>query len=281
MKIIVHGATGAQGAPVLAALHAQGLSPIAAVRDPSAYTGVGTATAVDLSSVDSLATAYTGADAIFAHLPVGPEEVQQRHAEVIVEAVDRARPLRVVISTSGYPFGIPGEKSPIDTLVDGLRATGVSLAIVAPKLFLENLMLPMVSAAVESESVLRYPIREDYAISWISHLDMADIVTRLIQSSDATGVIEAGAFPGLLGTDLAAGFSAHLGKEVVFESQTTDAFGAELIPLFGEAGATPVVDSYRWRATQPDEVIDNENSAQSRLAMRPRSVAEWLKDMSV
>ncbi|MEV4777184.1 SDR family oxidoreductase [Microbacterium sp. LWH12-1.2] len=281
MKIIIHGATGAQGAPVLNALHAQGLSPIAAVRDPSNYAGAGQATAVDMSSVESLVTAYAGADAIFVHLPVGPAEVQQQHAEVIVEAVGRALPARVVVSTSGYPFGAPGGPSAMDTLVDGLRATGVSLAIVAPKLFLENLLLPMVSAGVASEGVLRYPIREDYAISWSSHLDIADVVTRLIQSDDVTGVIEVGAFPGLLGKDLAAGFSTHRGKDVAFEAQTPDAFGAEIIPLFGEAGATPVVDSYRWRATQPDEVINNEASAQSRLALHPRSVADWLNDISV
>ncbi|WP_341976008.1 NAD(P)H-binding protein [Microbacterium sp. LWO13-1.2] len=280
MKIIIHGATGAQGAPVLAALHAQGLSPIAAVRDPSKYAGTGQAIAVDLSSVESLVTAYSGADAVFVHLPVGPGDIQQRHAEVIVAAVARSLPARVVVSTSGYPFGAPGSASPMDTLVEGLRTAGVSLAVVAPKLFLENLLLPTVSAGVESEGVLRYPIREDYAISWSSHLDIADVVTRLIQSRDVTGVVEVGALPGLLGKDLAAGFSAHRGKGVVFEAQTPDEFAAVIAPLFGEAGAAPVVDSYRWRATQPDEVISNESSSQSRLEMEPRSVADWLKDIA-
>jgi uncharacterized protein YbjT (DUF2867 family) len=280
MKIIVHGATGAQGAPVVAALHSQGLSPIAAVRDPSTYAGPAQATAVDLSSVESVVTAYTGADAIFVHLPVGTAASQQRHAEVIVEAVGRALPSRVVVSTSGYPFDTSDGTYPMDTLVNGLRSTGVSLAVVAPKLYLENLLLPLVTAGVEADGVLRYPIREDYAISWSSHLDIADVVAQLIQSTDVTGLVEVGALPGLLGRDLASGFSAHLGKEVAFESQSPDDFSAEITPLFGEAAATPVVDSYRWRATQPHELISEENSAQSGLGLQPRSVANWLKDVS-
>ncbi|WP_291037152.1 NAD(P)H-binding protein [Herbiconiux sp.] len=277
MTLIIHGATGAQGAPVVAALLAQGLSPIAAVRDPDTYAGGGSPVAVDLSSADSLAAAYTGAEAVFVHLPIGSPEVQQQHAEVIVDAVRRARPSRVVVSTSGYAFGVPGaEGSPMDTLVDGLRSTGVSLAIVSPKLYLENLLLPVVTAGVEAEGVLRYPIRDDYAISWSSHLDVADVVARLIQHTDVTGVVGVGALPGLLGSDLAAGFSAHLGKEIAFRSQTPDEFGAAIIPMFGEAGAAPVVDSYRWRAGQPHEVIEEPTSAQQRLGLEPRTVSAWL-----
>ncbi|PPF64160.1 hydroxylase [Clavibacter michiganensis] len=281
MTTIIHGATGAQGAPVVAALLAQGQSPIAAVRTPASYSGPAEAIAVNLSSVDSLAEAYTGADAIFAHLPIGPMELQRQHAETIVEAVRRARPARVVVSTSGYPFGAPaGEETPIDTLVNGLRSTGASVAIVAPKLYLENLLLPIVTAGIEAEGILRYPIRDDYRVSWSSHLDVADVVARLIADPEVTGVIEVGALPGLLGNDLAAGFSEHSGKTVTFEAQSPDDFLRAIIPLFGEASATPVVDSYRWRATQPDELISSETSAQSLLNLQPRSVAAWLKDIS-
>ncbi|MFB2585880.1 SDR family oxidoreductase [Herbiconiux liukaitaii] len=282
MSLIIHGATGAQGAPVVAALLAQGLSPRAAVRDASAYAGPTAPIAVDLSSVDSLVAAYTGADAVFVHLPIGSAEAQQRHAEVIVEAVRRAQPSRVIASTSGYPFGVPGaEGSPVDTLVNGLRSTGVSLAIVSPKLYLENLLLPVVTSGVDAEGILRYPIRDDYAISWSSHLDVADVVVRLIQDVGVTGVVGVGALPGLLGSDLAAGFAAHFGADIAFESQTPDDFGAAIIPLFGEAGAAPVVDSYRWRATQPNEVIEESTSAQTQLGLAPRTVAAWLEDVSV
>lgn len=281
MTIIVHGATGAQGAPVVAALLAHDQSPTAAVRDASQYAGPAGAVSVDFASVESLVQAYTGADAVFVHLPIGSPDQQIEHARVIVEAVRRARPTRVVVSTSGYPVDAPdGAETPLGSLLSGLRGTGVSLAVVAPKLYLENLLLPPVTAGVHGEGMLRYPLLADYAVSWSSHLDVADVASKLLLDHSITGVVGVGALPGLLGQDLAAGFSSHLGTDVVFEAQTPDAFGASIIPLFGEAGATPVVDSYRWRATQPSELIDQDTSAQARLGVTPRTVAEWLKAVS-
>jgi uncharacterized protein YbjT (DUF2867 family) len=281
MTILIHGATGAQGAPVLGAVALSDEAVQAAVRDASAYIGPGVAVAVEYTSVDSLEKAYEGADAIFVHLPVGPAEMQLAHATAVVEAIRRARPARVVMSTSGFSIDVPGnEGSPMDALARGIRETGVSLAIVAPRLFLENLLLPTVLGPAR-EGVLAYPIRDDYAVSWSSHLDVADVAARLLRDTSVTGVVGVGALPGLLGTDLAAGFAEHLGRDVRFEAQTPDEFGVGIVPLFGEAGAAPVVDSYRWRGAQPSELIEDFNSAQTRLGMTPRTVTEWLRDLGV
>jgi len=280
MTYLIHGATGAQGSPVVAALIASGASVTAAVRDPSTYRGGGTAVAVDFSSVESLATAYEGVDGVFVHLPIGTGEQQLAHARTIVAAVDRARPVRVVVSTSGYPTEDDGSgENPVAALITGLTATGVSLAIVAPRLFLENLLLPPVTAAVEQDGVLRYPLREEYAVSWSSHLDVADVAARLLTDASIVGVVGVGALPGLLGADLAAGFTAQLGRDVRFESQEPDDFGSLIEPLFGKAGSDPVVDSYRWRATQESELIEPATSAQERLGLSPRSVEQWLVDL--
>lgn len=280
MTYLIHGATGAQGSPVVAALTKSGASVAAAVRNPSTYSGDGTAVAVDLTSVASLAAAYEGVDGVFVHLPIGTGEQQLAHARNIVAAVDKARPARVVVSTSGYSAEDDGSgENPVAALAAGLTATGVSVAIVAPRLFLENLLLPPVTSVVERDGVLRYPIREDYAVSWSSHLDVADVVARLLADTSVTGIVGVGALPGLRGADLAAGFAAQLGREVHFESQEPDDFGSLIEPLFGKAGSDPVVDSYRWRATQESELIDPATSAQERLGLSPRSVEKWLVDL--
>jgi len=278
MTFLIHGATGAQGSPVVSALLASGASVSAAVRDPSAYSGGASPVAVDLTSVDSLEAAYREADGVFVHLPVGPPDLQLAHARTVVEAVTRARPARVVMSTSGAP--LDDRDGAASVLWTGLQASGASVAAVAPKLYLENLLLPTVTASIQDEHVLRYPVRADYAISWSSHLDVADAVARLLQDPLVTGVVGVGALPGLVGSDLAAGFSAHLGQEVRFEAQSPDAFGALIEPLFGKAGSDPVVASYRWRAGQPSELIDPVTSAQERLDLVPRTVEEWLHEVS-
>lgn len=276
MTYIVHGASGAQGSPVLAALRAAGHHAAAAVRDPASIDGP--AVAADYSSVDSLVDAYQGASGVFVHLPVGSPEHQLSVATNVAVALDRADVPRVVMSTSGYPLA-PG--SGTAALFDALSTSGRSFAALDPKLFLENLLLPSVLEAVRQEGVLRYPVRTDYALSWVSHLDVADAAARLLNDQDVTGRVSIGALPPLLGADLALGFTDHLGTSVAFEAQDPEDFGREIIPLFGEQAARPVIDAYIWRQSQESEVIDEDVSAQRVLGLEPRHVTRWLADLGI
>jgi len=94
---------------------------------------------VDLASADSLASAYEGADGVFIHLPMGAPEAAAAQARAVVEAVTRARPGRVVISTSGQIVDQPGSPlqapadSPIMTLIDGVTGRGAATAPAAPR----------------------------------------------------------------------------------------------------------------------------------------------------
>lgn len=280
MTYLIHGATGAQGAPVAAVLAHAGKSVAAAVRNPSTYAGVGESVAVDFTDTDSLQRAYRGLDGVFVHLPVGSNDHQMRHAQTILAALEQARPARVVVSSSGYPNDAEGAaETPVGTLARGLRDSGLSFAVIEPRLFLENLLFPSVVGPARQEGVLHYPIRDDYALSWSSHLDVADVAARLFADHSVVGSVAVGALPGLVGDDLAVGFAHHFDREVRFQSQSPDDFGAEITPLFGEAAAAPVVDSYRWRATQHDELIDANASAQQLLGLAPRTVEQWLRDI--
>ncbi|WP_311208427.1 MULTISPECIES: NAD(P)H-binding protein [unclassified Aeromicrobium] len=276
MTYIVHGASGAQGSPVLAALRAAGHHATAAVRDPASVRGP--AVAADYSSIDSLISAYQGASGVFVHLPVGAPEYQWSVATNVALALDRADVPRVVMSTSGYPLA-PGTGPA--ALLDALGASGRSFAALDPKLFLENLLLPGVLDTVRLEGVLRYPLRADYNLSWVSHLDVADAAVRLLLDHDVTGRVSIGALPPLVGSELAAGFANHFGTSMSFEAQDPEDFGRGIIPLFGEQAARPVIDAYIWRQSQESEVIDEEVSAQRLLALTPRPVSRWLAELGV
>ena len=287
MADIVHGATGAQGSPVLSALTSAGRTAIAAVRHPEAVPDGIVARQVDLASVASLASAYKGADGVFVHLPMGAPEAAAAQARAVVEAVAQARPGRVVISTSGQIVDQPGSPlqatadSPIMTLIDGVTGSGVPTAVVAPRLYLENLLLPVVLDPARQEGVLRYPLPASFPVSWSSHLDVADVVVRLLtDTSPATGTVGVGHRPGLTGPDLAAAFSSHLGREVRFEGITPEAFGELITPLFGLAAA-PVVELYQALNAQDGNTIAEDSSAQELLGLRPRPIEQWLEDLAV
>ncbi|MDI6024088.1 NAD(P)H-binding protein [Leucobacter sp. UT-8R-CII-1-4] len=279
MTFIVHGATGAQGSPVLTALRSAGHDAAAAVRDAQKATGQ--AVPIDNTSVESLIAAYTGTEGVFIHLPLGSPDDQVTFARNIAEAVTTARPGRVVFSTSGYPTATPdGTPTAHGILQQALEASGVSYAVIAPKIFLENLLLPVTLSPAREEGVLRYPIRDDYAVSWISHLDMADIAARLLTDTTVTGIVTAGALPALLGRNLAEGFARYLDRPVEFESQDPEAYGQQIIPIFGADAGRPVIDSYHARWAMPGEVIDEERSAQKLLGIRPRPVEQWLREIN-
>ncbi len=148
MSYFVHGATGAQGFPVLSALQAAGQPAVAAVRDTTTVPDGFASTAVNLADADSLAAAYTGAEGVFVHLPLGAPTDLEIYAKAVAAAVAAARPHRVVISTSGQIVDQPGTplqaapETPVVQLIRDLEASGVPTAVVAPRLYLEICYCP-------------------------------------------------------------------------------------------------------------------------------------------
>lgn len=285
MPYIIHGATGAQGAPLQALLLASGRDALAAVRDPARAEGR-PAIQVDNASVESLTAAYTGADGVFVHLPQTAEPARLQQANNIADAIAAARPERVVISTSGAIIDAPGSAlqvsadSAIGTLIRRIADSGVSHAVIAPRLYLENLLLPMVIGPVQAEGRLPYPLRADFVVSWSSHLDVAVVAERLLTDRAVTGIVGVGHLPGLTGPELARVFAAHLGREVRFEALSPEAFGTSLEPLIGPAAAS-IADFYATMAQLPDNVIAADTAAQHRLGLAPRGVGQWLTDMGL
>lgn len=280
MKYIVHGATGAQGSPLFLKLLKEGQNAFAAVRDPASAHGA-PAVAVDLSSVDSLVATYQGAEGIFIHLPLGPESVRKQFAHNIAKAVGITKPSRVVVSTSGWKLGVSGDESALPSLVSALKKTGVSMAIIAPQLYLENLLLPVVMGAIKTEHQLSYPLGDDYPVSWCSHLDIADVAITLLIHHAVTGIVEVGQLPAITGNELAEAFSKHFGHPVAFNSLTPEEFGNRIAPLFGEAAAAEVVEGYKAKALTAQSAIEQLNSAQTLLGIQPRTVQQWLSDLDV
>ncbi|MBE0459671.1 NAD(P)H-binding protein (plasmid) [Pseudoalteromonas sp. KG3] len=280
MTYIVHGATGAQGSPLFKKLTTEGKNVVAAIRNPETLDAGSTVT-IDLSSVQSLVAAYLGAEGVFIHLPLGPESLRLQYTQNIIEAVGTSRPKRLVISTSGCALGDPEDKSALPELIRGVEATGVSTAVIAPRLYLENLLLPIVSEAVKMEGILPYPLRSDYPVSWCSHLDVADVAAALFADTSVNGIVEIGQLPAVTGDQLAKSFATHLGREVKYSSLTPEEFGTRLTVLFGEAAAAEVVEIYKAKALSKDSAIAANISAQRLLGINPRSVEQWLVDIGM
>jgi hypothetical protein len=181
---------------------------------------------------------------VFVHLPVTSEEERQIFAGNILTAVRAARPARLVFSTSGFPID-PAIGGGAATLAAGLADSGVSHAVIAPELYLENLLTPYVIDSVRECGVLPYPIRADFPVSWASHLDIADAAVALFERPDVIGVVSVGQYPAITGPDLAEAFGTRLGRDVVFEPITPEEFRTSVALLIGEAAAADIAGSTR------------------------------------
>ncbi|QNP68838.1 NAD(P)H-binding protein [Streptomyces roseirectus] len=281
MTYVIHGATGAQGAPVVAALAAAGKTVTAVTRNPDAVVpGAQRVVTAAYSSAADLTDAYRGAEGVFVHLPVASEEDRQTYARNILIAVREARPDRVVFSTSGFPVD-PAIGGAAATLAAGLAEAGVSHAVIAPELYLENLLMPYVIDSVRERGVLPYPIRGDFPVSWASHLDIADAALALFDRGDVTGVVPVGQYPAMTGPDLAEAFAARLGRDVVFEPITPEEFRTSVAPVIGEGAAADVAGAYQAMSTMPGRPITPETSAEKLLGVTPRTTGQWLADIGL
>ncbi|KIQ05585.1 hydroxylase [Agrobacterium tumefaciens] len=285
MSFIIHGANGAQGGPLFDLLLSEGESVFAAARNPTNLKGK-PFIAVNNSAVNSLVSAYKDSDGVFFHLPQAPEPLRLEYARNFLEAINVAKPRRVVISTSGTVIDQPGSaiqvpaESAMEILVRGIDSTNISHAIVAPRLYLENLLLPMVVGRVKQAGILSYPIRSDLLVSWSSHLDVAQVAQRLLTDHTVTGIVGLGHLPGLNGAGLADGFSERFNRTIRFEAQSPEDFRTLLEPVLGPA-AFNVAAFYQALLPLDKNVIAEETSAQKLLGMAPRSVTEWLNEISI
>lgn len=275
MTYVIHGATGAQGAPVVAALTAAGKPVTAVTRKEHAVVDGARVVSAAYSSAADLTDVYRGASGVFVHLPVTAEEDRRLFADNILTAVRAARPDRVVFSTSGFPID-PAIGGAAATLASGVAEAGVSHAVIAPELYLENLLMPYVLDSVRDRGVLPYPVRADFPVSWASHLDIADAALALFDRPDVTGVVSVGQYPAITGPDLAEAFGARLGRDVVFESITPEEFRSSVAPLIGEGPAADIAGAYQAMSAMPGRTITPETSAQKLLGVTPRTTSQWL-----
>ncbi|MFC4149992.1 SDR family oxidoreductase [Micromonospora mangrovi] len=252
LTVVVHGATGTQGAPVVRRLLAAGHRVRAAVRDPRRLaatfpTGV-QPVAADLLDPDSLRRAYTGADAVVVHLPLvfaGERAVPQ--AEAVLAALGDAAVPRAVFNTGGplvpAPVGVPYLDARA-VLAARLPDVVPVAAVVGPAGgYLENLSAPW-SAPRVAAGELAYPLPAEVPMPWVALDDLADgIAASLTVPAPPARQVIAGPQP-LTGDAAAAELSAALGRPVRWRTIGTDEYERMLAPHIGPEAAAGIAGFY-------------------------------------
>ena len=291
-RILVLGATGDQGHPLLTRLIAAGMSPVAALRNPQALAGTEFAdvetVAADIYDEVSMIAAAAGMDGIAAHLPFvfDREKAQQMGANVA--AAGRANGVqRIVFHTSCHiadeNIGSPAMDGRRD-IIAAIAGSGCEWAIIESRVFMDNMIRSWNKPGIVNKGIFAYPAKPDLKISWICLDDVAAFMVEALANAELpSGRYRVGGPEALVGDEVAAVLSKAAGRPIRFQSLTPDDFASAMSLLVtGSAEVKPLsiydgmAQFYRWYNAQGQSplVVTSEDMAQH-FAHRPASLAIW------
>lgn len=287
-KLLVFGATGTQGHPVVEEALAAGLEVRAVTRNVAAARARLTPSAefvrADLLDADSVVDAMTGCQAVFFHLNHMPDTDEAQQTVDNVLAAARAHELeRMVFTTSGYC----GSVMPSCAFVDAARrltaqvlSSGVPAVVLQPTLYLANLVWSHIITEIRDFGRLRYPpLPAERRLSWTSTEDQGRIAVACLQADVAGEAIDIASPEAVTGPELCRYLARVYGREVHFAPQSVEAFANDLSYQTGNAHSARVISElYAAYARMDDGPRVDTDALQQRLGIELMPVSRWVED---
>lgn len=249
LTVVVHGATGTQGQPVVRRLLADQHHVRAVSRHPDAALPAGVeGIAADLMDVASLVAAYRGADAVVVQLPlVFAPDRSVPQAESVLAALAEADVPRAVFNTGGPilpgPVGVPyldarailGSKLP--------DVVGLSTVVGPAGGYMENLSAAW-SAPRVAAGQLVYPLPEAVPMPWVALDDLAAVIADALTAAEPPKMQVVAGLQALTGTEAATELSAAIGHPVTWTSISHEEYEQMLASHIGPEAAAGIAGFY-------------------------------------
>ena len=223
--ILVTGATGTVGAPLMGALTAMGhkVRPLVqhAADIPASWTEEVEPVVADLDDPASLDVAVAGVDTIYLLVPAHQRMAQYEHNVIEAARQSTERPRVGLHAAAGFdraPDTVRFAAAHARALAE-LRASGLAWSVVAPNGFLQN-VLGM--AAQIRDGVLRLPAG-DGAVSYVDAADVADAAAHVLTTTGHDERIYTLTGPhAVTHAEIAERLGAVLGRPVRYEAVTDE-----------------------------------------------------------
>jgi len=286
-RVLVYGATGVQGGPVVRRLLEAGHRVRVLARHPERATGLretGAEVVVgDMGDGESLRAASEGVDAVSLLLPqVFDSALLGTLGRNAIDAAVAAAARRVVYNVSTT---LPRQRTDLPALEvrreleDYLRDQRIEGVVLRPVVYMENFAGPWTAPGIVGQGVLAYPVPERVKASWITADDVAAITVAAIEHPELSGMsFDLGGPEALDGTDLAARFSAALGRTVRYQAIPLDSFEQGLNAALGAPAGTEIARQYRWREAHPeDSMVVDMRPVLEALPVRLTTLDAWIR----
>lgn len=248
LTVLVHGATGTQGAPVVRRLVAEGHRVLAPVRRDTALPEGVEPVRGDLDDPPSLAKAYTGVDAVVVQLPLVFDPARaQVQAQAVLSALRDAGVPRAVFNVGGPLMPVLVGVPYLDAR--SLLATGLSSAVAVASVvgpagpYMENLSAAW-SAPQVRDGTVAYPLPAEAPVPWLALDDLAEAVAEALVAETPPAVQVLAGPEALTGDQLAAALSSGVGRDIAFRTVSHTEYGDSMVPHVGEEAARGIAGFY-------------------------------------
>lgn len=293
-KVLVLGASGDQGIPLVAALQASGVMPIAGVRRSDAmqktpYPDLQTIEA-DITDQASMQAAFAQVDAVAMHLPFTFDiEVAASFGRNIANAAAATGLKKIVFNTSCVvaddDIGVSGHDGR-RRIEQSIRDSGVDYVILRPAVFMDNMIRVWCKPTIVNKDTFVYPAKEDLKVSWICLEDLAALSAYAIVTENLSREsITVGGPQALTGFEVADAMSKASGRTISFTSIPPQIFAENMSELVtGSRDVVPesIYDSmakfYTWYNDQPESPVKVEHASFSdKLPVKLSTFEEWAR----
>ena len=285
MKVLVYGATGSQAGPTVKHLLRQGHTPHVLTRNLDKATEIqgagGVPVVADLADFDRLCAASREVDSVAFLLPAfldNPDDGLEfgRNA---VDAAVQADIGMFVWNTSGEVSEDNSEANAKLSILRHLQDSGLPFVALEPTTYMENWLGPWTAPSVRNHDELTYPVLPDRKIGWIASDDVGALVVAALEQPELAGSrYRISGIETPVGPELAAIFSAALGRDIRYRTMTPEEMGAVLDEAFGPGAGDGVAEMYRQEQENPDPPAKNHDMSPvlEALPVTMSTITEWV-----
>lgn len=285
-RILVTGATGMQGRPIVDALLQRGFTVRALTRHdgPGLPDGVEDALG-DMDDAASLAAAFKGIDRLVLMLPLVFDAGQvRRYVSNVIEAAQSAAVDLIVFDTSIPVPAAPVGVAALDVKVEAaamLAVSGLPVVTVRPTIYAGNLAAPWTAPGIVADRTIAYPLSADVRCAWITWEDAAACVASAAADPTLAGrEFDIGGPEALDGAALAAAFTEARGGDYSYAAVPLDAFEQGLNGALGAPVGTEIAALYRWLSGEGADHLDvtrgGRANGATELGVTPVAIADWV-----
>ena len=293
-KVLVYGASGDQGVPLVNTLIKNGYQIRAASRYPENYNseieGDVESVKADLFDIDTLKKASQDIDCIAMNLPfVFDRDIAKQWGENITNAGKEMGVKKIVFNTSCYVAPYDNGLAAHDgrrEIEKSMAESGMDYVVIRSVVFMDNLSRFWAKPSIVKSDTFAYPCSETLKISWICLEDVAAFMVAALSNKDVKAdKITVGGPEILLGHEVAERFSKALGRKITFQSLEPNSFARQMSKLVtgSEEYEKPSIYGgmaafYRWYNEQdPSPLAIEMNDLYKKFSITPTYFEDWIK----